>query len=262
MFYRILSVLIATTLSVSALVASAKDMTPEQYYTQVKLDAAKAFSESLAFQKQGKWLEASRSLRKCLDIRNYFVATDKERPVYKVKLGDVLVKAGKSEEALQMYGEAIGEFARWYGPGCTQSLLPLTSAGDIHMARSTYAKAINCYHQAYATAGRDLGPGSSECMNLRLKLAAANKGALKFEPAAALYSEALDRQQKNEKLIDSEKLYSTLQDYAVVLKELKKDDEAQKILERANAIHPAPAKESASSGDNQPKASETIPVAK
>jgi len=270
MFYWILGVLIATTFSMSPMVASAqgyvkiaanpgpklkKDMTTEEYYTSVKLDAAKAYGESLALQKQGKWLEASRYLRKCLLIRNYFVDTDKEIPVYKQKLGEVLVKAGKSEEALQMFGEAIGGFARWYGPGCSQSISPLTSTGDIYMARQNPTKALTCYSPAYAMSQRNTGVNSPECMNLRLKVAAANKATMQFEPAAVLYAEALDRQKKNEKLIDSERLYSTLQDYATVLKELKKDDEAQKILERANAIHPSPVKESAPAV-SQPNSSE------
>ncbi len=248
MFYRFQKLSLAVALMMSSAVAHAetvlmiaanpvvpkKPLTTEEYYTQVKRDALKAYSESLALQAQGKWYEASRYLRKCLEIRNYFVDTDKERPVYKQRLGEVLVKAGKSDDALQMFGEAIGEFARWYGPGCSQSISPLTSVGDIYAARNDYPKALTYYQQAYAMSQRNSGVNSVECMNLRLKLAGANKSTKQFETAATLYVEALDRQQKNEKLIEKERLHATLLDYATVLKELKKDDEAQKILERAN----------------------------
>lgn len=268
MFYWILGALVATTVSTSTMVAYAhdevkiaanygatkntKNLTPEQYYTQVKLDAAKAYGESLALQKQGKWLEASRYLRKCLEIRNYFVETDKERPAIKQKLGEVLVAAGKSEEAILLFGEAIGGFARWYGPGCSQSIAPLASTGDVYMARNNPTKAINYYHQAFAISERNTGANSAECMNLRLKLASANKGALQFEPAAKLYSDALERQQKNEKLIDAKQLNATVQDYAEVLKALKKDDEAQKILERVNGSPSATPKEG-QANEAQPK---------
>ena len=222
-----------------------KDMTTEQYYTSVKLDAAKAYSESLELQKQGKWLEASRYLRKCLVIRNYFVDTDKEIPALKQKLGEVLVKAGKSEDALQVFGEAIGGFARWYGPGCSQSIAPLTATGDVYMERSNFPKALSYYNQAYAMSQRNTGPNSVECMKLRLKLADANKGAAQLEPAAALYKECLERQQKNEKLIEKAQLYSLLQNYGAVLKELKKDDESQSVLSRAAELNSGkPASES------------------
>lgn len=214
-----------------------KDMTTEQYYTSVKLDAAKAYGESLALQKQGKWLEASRYLRKCLIIRNYFVDTDKEIPAIKQKLGEVLVKAGKSEEALQMFGEAIGGFARWYGPGCSQSIAPLASTGDVYFERSNFSKALGYYNQAYAMSQRNSGPNSPECMKLRIKLADANRGAAQFEPAAALYKETVERQQKNEKLIEKDQLVSVLKNYGAVLKELKKDDEAEALLKRADELN-------------------------
>lgn len=265
MFKRILFLALALVISLPALVAPArgdvkiaekyvvpkdkKDMTTEQYYTSVKLDAAKAYGESLALQKQGKWLEASRYLRKCLAIRNYFVDTDKEIPALKQKLGVVLVNAGRSEDALLMFGEAIGGFARWYGPGCSQSIAPLTSTGDVYMSRQNYAKALTYYQQAYAMSQRNSGVNSAECMNLRIKLADAYKGAMQLEPAAALYKECLDRQQKNEKLIEKEQLISTMQNYGAVLKELKKDDEAQITLKRADELR-----------TGKPAASETAPV--
>lgn len=255
MFNRILYVVIAASAvalaslsSVSALDGALiatnlsgkdrKDMTPQEYYTSVKLEAAKAYSESQALKNQGKFFEASKYMRKCLAIRHYFVATDKEIPALKQKLGELLVAAGKNDEALQVFAEAIGEFARWFGPGCTQSIAPLTMAGNIYLTRANFPKALNNFQQAYAISQRNTGVNSPECMNLRLQLAAAYKGALQFEPAASLYAEALDRQQKNEKLIERDRLYNTLQDYAAVLKELKKDDESTKILERATAMQP------------------------
>ncbi|MDZ4836458.1 MAG: tetratricopeptide repeat protein [Candidatus Melainabacteria bacterium] len=259
MFNRILYVVIAASTAVLVSIPSVsaldgllistnlsgkerKDMTPQEYYTSVKLEAAKAYSESQALKSQGKFFEASKYMRKCLAIRHYFVATDKEIPALKQKLGELLVAAGKNDEALQVFAEATGEFARWYGPGCTQSIAPLTMAGNIFLARANYPKALNNFLQAYAISQRNSGVNSPECMNLRLQLAASHKGSLQFEPAATLYAEALDRQQKNEKLIDRERLQTTLQDYATVLKELKKGDEAAKILERASAMQPADAK--------------------
>ena len=252
MFDKKFGSLLATTLSLLALAASAQDATriatsssqhkttkpvsAESYYASVKLNAAKAYSESIEFQKQGKLIEAGLALKKCLAIREYFVATDREIPALQLKLAEIWLSAGKNDAAIEVLSEALAGFSRWCGPGSEQLIKPLTLLGDLHMEQSDYTQALNSYNHAYVITQRLKGPASLESMKLRLILAGINKSAKLPEKAASLYSLCFEHQKKNEKLMDRQQLYLALQDYAVVLKELKKEDEAKAILDRANEI--------------------------
>lgn len=213
-----------------------KPLTPEQYYTQVRLKSAKAYNESLELQKQGKLVEAAHALKKSIEIRDYFIDTDKELPHMRLKLGELWIAAGHSDSALVVLGQSLAGFARWYGPGSEQSVKALALMGDVYTKNTDHSQAVKNYMQSYLISQRFKGKNSPETMKLRLQLAAAHTGAKELEQSASLYKEALELQQKNEKLLDKEQLLSTLTDYAAVLQELKKDEEAKAILDRADEV--------------------------
>jgi len=156
--------------------------------------------------------------------------------VTKEKLADVYAAMGKKREALEMYSSALVSYAKFNGPGSAHRIKPLTSMGAIQVSDQNYKGACENYNQAYILTQRSRGVASPEAMKMRLMLAAANRAANSYDKAATLYNESFELQKKDEKLIPDDQLVSSLQDYVVVLRALKKDDDAEKIAARVAVL--------------------------
>jgi len=147
--------------------APAKPISPEQYYTKVKLAAAKAWGEGLEFKKQGKFLEAAEAMKKSLGIREYFVATDRERPALKQQLAETWHAAGRKEAALETAGEALAGWAQWKGPGSEQSVPTLALIGGIYRDKGDSQQALKYYTQASLLTNKYKGKASEEAVKLQ-----------------------------------------------------------------------------------------------
>jgi tetratricopeptide (TPR) repeat protein len=202
-----------------------------------KVEAEKAYAEGLKLQKQGKLTEAAASIRRSLMIREqYFSSSDNQIPVVKEKMGEILISLGKQDDALTMLNDSLSSYAKFNGPGTDHRIKPLVLIGNVYTLKSNHKGALDAYNQAYMLTQRSKGIASADAMKLRLQLAECNRAAKSLDLAASLYNECFDLQKKNEKLIERDQLLSSLQNYADVLKELKKDDEAQTVLARIEEI--------------------------
>ncbi len=204
----------------------------------LKKEADKAFQEGLALQKKGSLTAAGDAIRKSLIIRETnFPTSDSQIPVVQEKLAEIWAAMGKDQHSLQMYGTALVSYARFNGPGTVHRVRPLTAMGNIHLKANDFKGACDCYNQAYMLTQRDKGIASPEAMRLRLQLASAYSTSKSYDLSASLYNECFDLQKKDPSLIaDKNQLLSSLQDYASVLKQLKRDDDAEKIIAELNSL--------------------------
>jgi hypothetical protein len=114
---------------------------------------------------------------------------------------------------------------------------PLTAMGNIHLKANDFKGACDCYNQAYMLTQRAKGLASPETMRLRLQLASAHSASKSYDLSASLYNECFDLQKKVPSLIaDKNQLISSLQDYASVFKQLKRDEDAEKIIAQVNSL--------------------------
>jgi len=218
-----------------------------------KREADKAYTDGLDFQKQGKLVDAGLAMRKSLTIRETsFGTTDNQIPVVQEKLAEIWLAMGKQDEAVGMFKDAMASYAKFHGPGSDHRIKPLINMGNVYMSKSDYKSATDCFNQAYMLTQRSRGANSPDTMKLRLQLAACNRASKSLDVAASLYNECFDLQKKNEKLINRDELIAALQDYAIVLKDLKKDAEAQTITARIQEMKAQDNAPSVAAGDAPP----------
>lgn len=179
--------------------------------------------------KAKKYADAQVLIQRSLDVREkYWQGKDNQTPDIYRELAEACAMQGKVEEAEKALKGSIAAYARLHGPGSKHTAVPLKLLGDLYDKKGEHWKSHDSYLQSFMLTERYRGESSKDAMDLRLKMAKKSKDLEKYDKAADFYRKAIELDQDNDILSADEQL-KVLNDYVVVLRKLKRNDEASKI---------------------------------
>ncbi|MCA9803789.1 MAG: hypothetical protein KC777_17580 [Cyanobacteria bacterium HKST-UBA02] len=203
---------------------------------QLSADSQKAYEQGQKFFKEGNFKEAEKFFNYSLKVREaYWKNRDPLIPKIYRALADIYEETGKTPEKEKALNEMLASYARIKGPGTKERIEPLKELGDIYGARGELWPSHDSYEQALILAERYDGKDSAQAVELKLRMAAKLKDLNKLDRSAEAFKAALAINDEKHYVAGTD-LADSLDDYAQVLRQLKKTDEADKLAARASEL--------------------------
>ncbi|MGD9680700.1 MAG: tetratricopeptide repeat protein [Candidatus Obscuribacterales bacterium] len=200
---------------------------------QLSAESQKAYEKGQKFFKEGNFKEAEKFFNYSLKVREaYWKNRDPLIPEIYRALADIYEETGKTPEKEKALNEMLASYARIKGPGTKDRIEPLKELGDIYGSRGELWPSHDSYEQALILVERYDGKDSAQAVELKLRMAARLKDLDKLDRSAEAYKTALAINDEKH-YVSGTDLADSLDDYAQVLRQLKKADEADKLSARA-----------------------------
>lgn len=157
-------------------------------------------------------------------------------------LAHILTLEAKSEEAVRLYRSSVTILKKTYGAKSPKVIETMLDLGSVYEAEGLHPAAMALYNEVLAVSEAHFGPEHSSIAPTLYHLAKAKTGAGKSKDAEADFKRALSlmERQPGQKELDA-----LLSDYVQLLRDLKKDAEAEALeqrrlrLQTANNAKPA-----------------------
>lgn len=183
---------------------------------------------------KGKLTEAEANLRKSLAIREtYWKDKDKVSPAIMVKLAEIYMTKNENKKAEVMLTTNLASLSRIYGPGSDHRLKPLCMLAEVYKREGDKLKSYDSSRQAYFLSRRS----HDESVHPATLMIATGKMAIelnKFREAEEIYESALTEDQRSK--LTQEELLTAIDDYAIALKKMNRERDAEFVLVQAQQI--------------------------
>lgn len=219
-----------------------------QAMAEYSRQAKDLYNKAVDAQSKGKTDEAEQMYRKSLLIReSYWRGTDKQIPEIQLKLGEIYIAKGDLKKAEGSLSQVLVSLSHFFGPGSDNRLTPLLLLADVYEKEGDSARSYDSLRQAYMLSKR-VKESPVSPIDIMLKTGKLAINLKKFREAEQLYEVALSDDERGK--LSHDQLLTAIDDYALALKGLSRDRDADFVLSQGIKI-----RESSGKGSETPQGS-------